>query len=556
MLKQLHIEHVAVIDTAEVYMTPGFNVLTGETGAGKSLIVESINMVTGERTSHDVIPTGEKKSSVQALFEVTHPNIIAALSDEGISAEDGEVLLFREIYADGRNLCRINGNLSTVAQLRRVGHLLLDVHGQQDGQALLNKESHLYFLDAFSSEEVREKKATYQEKYARYSEIRKELDELSQTDRNKTERIELLRFQTEEIERFDPWNIDEEKLRNEQSVLKNAEKLKKILHEVSAALSNANDFTPATEILSGVSRNLKLAAAIDENLTGFSQETDDLMYRLEDLSSSLSRYEDSVSMDEERLNEISEVLDELFKLKRKYGASVEEICAYYDAVQKELDSIGFSEDKIRRLREEKDDLFNELTKDAETLTALRKTAARALEDAIMRELSDLNMPNVRFLVDFSTREPGTDGCDGVEFLLSTVPTEPPKPLTRIASGGEMSRIMLAMKTVLSEGDMAETLIFDEIDSGVSGRAATRIAEKMRCLSRKKQVLCITHLPQISAAADSHFLVQKDLEAYRTDVLLLSEEERIEELSRLMGGDMPAESIREGAARLRAVYKDL
>lgn len=555
MLKQLMIEHVAVIDSAEVTMTPGFNVLTGETGAGKSLIVESINMVTGERTSHDMIPTGEKKSSVQALFAVTDSTVSAALLEEGVIPDDGDVLLSREIYADGRNVCRINGALSTVGQLRRVGHLLLDIHGQQDGQALLNRDRHLYFLDSYAEDAVLSVKSEYQTQYAIYCETMHRLEQLSQKDENKASRAELLRFQIDEIEKFAPWDIDEETLRNEMSVLKNAEGLKKILQQVGAALSDGSDFSSVVDLLSGVSKHLKSAARIDENVVSFSEEADDIMFRVEDLSASISRYEDSVAINEERLDEIAEALDELAKLKRKYGATTAEITAYYDEAVRELEAIDFSEEHIRKLTNEVEKLRAELSQKAECLTRLRKEAAKRLESAITRELEDLNMPSVRFCVGIDHKEFGKDGCDRVEFLISTVPSEPPKPLTKIASGGEMSRIMLAMKTILSEGDLAETLIFDEIDTGVSGRAASKIAEKMRNLSKEKQVLCITHLPQICAAADSHFLVQKDPKAYRTNVSLLDESMRIEELSRLMGGDLPVDALREGAIELRRRYQN-
>ena len=555
MLKQLKIEHVALIDSAEVSMTPGFNVLTGETGAGKSLIVESINMVTGERTSHDCIPTGEKKSAVQALFEVSEPAVLRALSEEGIEADDHEILLFRELYADGRNVCRINGQISTVSQLRRVGALLLNIHGQQDGQALLNKDKHLYFLDRFAEDEISERKSAYQSVFAEFSEKSRQLAELSRVDESKSQRAELLKFQIDEIERFAPWDVDEDALRNEQSVLKNAVRLKKILRGAVSALSDSSEFSSVAELLSGVSKMMKEAAAVTGDLKALSEDADELMFRAEDLSASLSRYEDSVLIDAERLEEISEILDELAKLKRKYGASVAEITAYYDSAVKELADVDFSGERIQRLRDEVTLLESHLREEAALLTAIRRESARRLERAIMSELSDLNMSNVRFSVDIADKEFGKDGGDRVEFLLATVPSEPLKPMTKIASGGEMSRIMLAMKTVLSQGDYAQTLIFDEIDAGVSGRAATRIAEKMRNLSRNKQVLCITHLPQICAAADSHFSVHKDTGAYRTDVLLLDEEMRIEEIARLMGGEMSADAIRAGASELRNRYRN-
>ena len=553
MLKQLHIEHVAVIDSADVSMASGFHVLTGETGAGKSLIVESVNMVTGERTSRDIIPSGEKKALVEALFEVTDGEVKEKLEALGFPIEDDSVLLCRELYADGRNVCRINGHMATVAMLRQVGHLLIDIHGQQDGQALLHKENHLSYLDAFSPDELKALLTQYKEKYAEWVEIRKKLRMMMEDDSDKEQRAELLRFQIDELEQYEPWSIDEDALKNERSVLQNAGKIKQALREVVSALSDGDGFSSAEDLLSGICRTLRNASGMDAGIEQFMEEATDIECRLQDLSASVSRYEDSVSLDEERLDIISETLDSLVKLKRKYGNTPQEMEAYYRQAMEELSNIDFSAEKLAEYQKESAKLETELHTLADDITIIRKNSAKKLEEAVTKELLDLNMPKVVFEVSLQPSQLTESGQDDVEFLISTVPTEPTKPMTKIASGGEMARIMLAMKTVLSDEDFVETLVFDEIDTGVSGRAATRIAEKMKELSKTKQVLCITHLPQIAAVADSHFLVLKDANSFHTSVSLLSEEERLDELARLMGGDVPSETIREGARELRRQY---
>ena len=550
MLSLLHIENIAIIESADIQLDPGFNVLTGETGAGKSIVIDAISTVLGQRTSRELIRTGARSARVTAVFTQLAP--IPWLPENGVP-EGEELLLQREVQADGRNVCRVNGRIMTVAQLRELGRQLLDIHGQHDGQQLLDPACHLGYLDSFGR--TAPALADYRAAYETVTGLRKQIAALEMDDAERSRRVDTLNFQIRELERAELRPGEEEELSERRALLRNAGKLIDAVQSAEYALSGNEDSQGACDLISdaeGALRGVAGAAPqfseLFEKLTALRCAADDAAEVLHDL------YHD-FDFSPEELDQLESRLDVLYRLKRKYGATVEDMLDYLDRCRQELDQIEFADDTIARLTQELAQARAEAVRRGKLLTQARTQAAQALQLRVEEELRQLDMPKVRFQTEFlpSGGKDGMDenGMEQVQFLMSANVGEALRPIQKVASGGELARIMLALKNVLAEDDGIGSLVFDEVDTGVSGRAAQKVAQKMADVARCKQVLCVTHLPQIAAMADTHFSVEKGERNGRTytRVERLDRPRRKEELARLMGGASITDTLRDSAEEL-------
>ena len=533
MLSLHHNQNIAVIERADIQFDPGFNALTGETGAGKSIVIDAISAVLGERTSRELIRTGAKSALVNAVF--TGVSGLGWLEENGVPAGE-ELLLQREIQGDGRNICRVDGRLVTVAQLRELGRQLLNIHGQHDGQQLLDPACHLGYLDRSGHTEG--ELASFREAYGALAELRRKIGELEMDEAERSRRVDTLTFQIGELERADLKPGEDRELDGRRQLLRSAGKLMDAVQTAQYALSGDEDGRGAADLLAeaegavqGVARYSDRLSQLQEKLSQLRCEADDAVELLRDL-------EEELDFSPEELDELEGRLDTIYRLKKKYGSTVEEMLAYLDKCRRELDDMETADDTLARLEQQLEKARKAVLAAGAELTAARKEAAAVLEQRIQSELRDLDMHKVRFAIDFGEKEPGPDGCDAVRFLMSANAGEDLKPIARIASGGELARIMLALKNVLAENDHVGSLVFDEVDTGVSGRAAQKVAEKLAGVARTKQVLCVTHLPQLAAMADVHFSVEKGERKGRTftEVERLSRERRMEELARLTSGE--------------------
>lgn len=536
MLTSLQIENIAVIEKAEITFDKGLNILTGETGAGKSIIIDSINAVLGERTTRELVRTGAPFAKVSALFfGLSHAaeQVLKSLDLE--PEEDGSLLIQRSISSDGRSACRINGQTATVSMLRQLGRELINIHGQHDSQSLLSSEKHIGFIDALAQDEALLEE--YHGLYAAYVKIRRALNELQMDEEEKLRKIDLLRFQIDELEAANLQIGERETLTQERTRCLNAEKILQSLRLAYDAINGTEETAGASQLLTDAAAGLQDAARYYGAIESTAQEMLDLSYNLESYADEIRNAFDTLSYDPGDLEQIEERLDLLYKLSRKYGETEEEMLAYLEKARAELDEITFSEERVQKLEEERREIVRKIKALAATLSDVRRQAGERFAKQVEAELSYLDMPHVRFLVRHEQVKPGPNGADEIEFLISANPGEPPRPLAKIASGGELSRIMLAIKNVLSGSDEIGTLIFDEIDTGVSGRAAQKIALKLKQVSAGRQVICVTHLAQIAAQADCHLLIQKtvrDDQTY-TQVDALDFEGRKREIARIMGG---------------------
>lgn len=552
MLCSVTIDNIALIRHTEIEFTDGFNVLSGETGAGKSILIGSMNMLLGERISRDLIRNGEKKAMVQALFYAKEPEICAFLSENGIEQEgDGTLIVSRELSQDGKNVCKINGQMVTVSKLRELGRLTMNVHGQHDNQALLDKTTHLGFLDSFADGELDAVLNEYKEKYKKLCNLRKELDDLCVDEAEKLRLTDILNYEINELTAAELVNGEEEELKRKRTVANNAKKLIGALGQALDILYENQDGECAYNFLASASQLVAQAGDIDGSLEETAQDIEGAVVSVSEAVSKLRQYLDSFDGDGSNLEEIEERLDLIYRIKRKYGGSVESALLHLEKSKDTLKNLKFADERRSEIENEISALLKEVTALARKLTTLRNNAAKILSEQICENLAFLNMPGAKFVADISEKELGESGADSVEFLLSANKGEPPKPLEKIVSGGELSRIMLAIKAILAEGDVAGTLIFDEIDTGVSGRAAQRLGEKLKELSKIKQILCVTHLAQVAASADSHFLIEKsaDSDETLTDVNLLDKEGRIDELARIISGDAVSETTRKQAEEM-------
>ena len=532
MLSLLYIENIAVIEQAEISFDRGFNILTGETGAGKSIVIDAISAILGERAYRDMIRTGCTKASVRAIF--TDVPQLPWFAENDVSY-DTETVIQREIYLDGKNICKVNGCLVTVSILRKLGIQLINIHGQHDSASLFDEANHLSFLDAFA--ENSDLQQNYFEKYQSVSSLRKEIARMSMDEGEKLRRMETLRYQIDEIEKANLKPGEDTQLEERRSILRNAEKLSDGMNAAVACLYGGDDSDGAAALLSEAERELARLSRYTENYAQIHEKIADLMYQVQDVAEELRDARDDLSYSAGELDQIESRLDIIHKLRKKYGADCEEILVYLDNAKRELDDIEFADDRMERLKLDLKKAETAAWTAAQDLRQNRKDAAVTLSQRILSELAQLDMPRVQFSCEFTELELTPNGADAVAFYMSANAGEALKPLSKVASGGELARIMLAMKNVIAEKDQINTLIFDEVDTGVSGRAAQRVAEKLKSVAKHKQVLCVTHLPQLAALADTHLLIAKGERQGRTytPVTPLDVDGRVRELARIIGG---------------------
>lgn len=535
MLSSLQIENVAVIQKAEVHFQPGLNVLTGETGAGKSILIDSINAILGNRTSRDLVRTGAAKAVIRAAFEQVPEKVQNRLENAGYERADA-LMLSREITAEGKSTCRINGMPATAAVLRDLCGGLININGQHDSVGLLNPAHHLGILDDYA-----QNGAEFQEYYTLYRklvQIKRELDAMITDEAEKQRRIDLLSYQVQEIDAAGLTAGEEQTLENRRKILANASTIRDRIARCYALLSGGDEASGAVDLMGEASNALDEAAQLDDALSETAGQLTDLYYTAKDAAADLIRRLDAYDTNDAELDEIEQRLDLLYKLKRKYGDTVEDVIAFGQKAREELERIQTSQERQGQLQTEKRRLYTLAREKAEILTQTRLHAFEALNKRISGTLDFLNMPGVRMTLQHTRGPLASHGQDSVEFYISTNPGEAPKPLAKIASGGELSRITLAIKNAMADKDAVPTVIYDEIDSGVSGKAASRIGEVLRQSAQGHQILCITHTAQIAALADCHLLIQKNIANDRTytEIHPLDTEGRVEALARLISGD--------------------
>lgn len=546
MLSLLHIENIAVIERSDISFDQGFNVLTGETGAGKSIVIDAISAILGERAYRDMIRTGSNKASVRAVF--TDVPELPWFHENGVEY-DTETIIQREIHLDGKNVCRVNGTLVTVSILRKLGIQLINIHGQHDSASLLDEANHLGFLDAFGkNEDLRE---DYRGKYDTVSALRREIDALTMDEGEKLRRMETLRYQIEEISKANLESGEDEALEARRKILQNAEKLSNGMDSAVECLYGGEETDGAAGLLAEAERELARLARFTDAFSQLHDRVADLMYQVQDVAEEVRDARDDLSYSADELEQIESRLDVIHRLRRKYGVTCADILDYLEKAKSELDEIEFSDDHMERLKQKLAKAERSAWDAAFVLRENRKKTAAMLSERILMELAQLDMPRVQFSCEFSETELGSSGADNVIFYMSANAGEALKSMSKVASGGELARIMLAMKNVLAEQDQVATLIFDEVDTGVSGRAAQKVAEKLRSVAEHKQVLCVTHLPQLAALANTHLLIAKaerDGRTYTT-VTPLDLEGRKRELARIIGGASITETTLKSAEEM-------
>ena len=546
MLSLLHIENIAVIESADISFDRGFNVLTGETGAGKSIVIDAISAILGERAYRDMIRTGTERASVRAVF--TDVPKLAWFEENGV-AYDPETVISREIHLDGKNICRVNGSLVNVTILHKLGIQLINIHGQHDSAALFDEENHLTFLDSFADNAALRR--DYSEKYEAVAKLRREINALTMDESEKLRRMETLKYQIAEIEKAELEAGEDEALEERRKVLQNAEKLSNGMETAVECLYGGDESDGAAGLLAQAEYALARLAKFSDSFSELHDKVSDLMYQVQDAAEEVRDARDSLSYSADELENIESRLDVIHKLRRKYGTTCEDILAYLDKAKAELDEIEFADDHLERLKKNLKKAEKTAWDAAENLRENRRETAKAMSARILTELSQLDMPRVQFSCEFTETELTASGADAVAFYMSANAGEALKPLSKVASGGELARIMLAMKNVLAEKDQIGTLIFDEVDTGVSGRAAQKVAEKLRSVAQHKQVLCVTHLPQLAALADTHLLIAKSERGGRTytSVTPLDRDGRKRELARIIGGTNITETTLKSAEEM-------
>ncbi len=549
MLTHLSIKNLAVIDKIQIDFTKGFNILTGETGAGKSVILNSLNIIKGERASKDLIRTGETSARVDAVFEV-EPFLKDEIEDMlGIEIEDNEVMISREFNLEGKNSVRVNTIPVTLACLKQIGEYLVDIHGQNDTSKLLYKKNHIEFLDDFGGEKIKNALLEYKQVYDKYDDIKNELELLSTDESEKARRLDLLKYQIEEIEVANLLPNEEDELLQRRDILANAQKISQsclkafdYLYDGESCVNSAHD-----NIWSAV-KSIEDVTQFNAEIETVFKELTDITYVLSDNAHALKKIADNLDGDDYELSKVEERLDVIYDLKRKYGNSVAEVLKYLDDIKSEFDEIENCDEKIAKLEKELSELEIKRMEKASELTLLRKESAKLLCQKVLSELKDLEMAKTVFEVEIKEDKFTSLGKDDIEFLISTNIGEMPKPLAKIASGGEMSRIILAVKSVINAKKQAGTLIFDEVDTGVSGKTAQKIGEKLYKMSKNYQILCITHLSQIACLSDNHLFIEKSLSDGRTktNIKTLDDEQKICEIARILGGEIITDLTKENA----------
>ncbi len=550
MLTNLKIENVAVIESAAIDFNNGLNILTGETGAGKSIVIDSINAALGERTSKELVRDGANAAKVSAFFENISPSVKAALEKIEIECEDDDsLLIMRTINADGRSSCRINGQPVTVSMLKSVGRELITICGQHDSQRLLQKENHISYIDVLS--EIESEKEQYQSVYRKMLSVKKELDSIRTSESDKLQRLEFLKYQIDELQNADITIGEQDTLLAEKKKIQNREKIITSLYNAHEILNGNENTAGLTDLLYNLSSSLAQLSDYNSDFAEYEKSIDSFRYEIEDCLSSINDELSGMDENEVGIDSIEERLDLLYRLSRKYGGSEEEMLEYLDKITEEYNSITSSDERAEKLEAELELLKDKVNEGCRIISQKRKAFAKQFEKDVMNELKYLDMPSAKFCVNFEKTTPSLNGYDDVEFLISANSGQEPKPLLKIASGGELSRIMLAIRCVLSESESVGTLIFDEIDTGVSGRAAHRIACKLKQLSIGRQIICVTHLAQIAASADNHLFIEKRAESgkTRTVVTKLDRDEREKELARIIGGDVITPATLQSAREL-------
>ncbi|SKC72300.1 DNA repair protein RecN [Maledivibacter halophilus] len=547
MLLELNIENFVLIENINISFTQGFNVLSGETGAGKSIIIDAISLVLGGKSSKNYVRTGKEKAVIQIVFTFEDEELKKLLYEYGIDCEDNIIILNREIFGTGKSISRINGRIVQLAFAKKVAKMLIDIHGQHEHQSLLYTDNHLNMLDLFGNEMLIRNLEKVNEKYDQLRKIEKELQKIDQNDKERERRIDLIKFQIEEIDSCSIKPSEDTDLSKQFDLLKNSEKIFAIIHESHDKISSSlDDQESILGTLSDILGGFEDISVLDENIKNFNDELQDIFYRLQDIATDMRHYGENITYDSEALFEVEKRLDTINNLKRKYGNTIEEILQYRDKMQNELEELEDSANRIKILKKDIEICKGEYLKLSKSLSKQRKEISKNFENKMMKELKDLNFKNAEFKVSIT---PNTDknnnlvfkknGIDKVEFLISTNPGEPLKSLSKVASGGEISRIMLAMKVILAKIDNISTLIFDEIDTGISGKTANVVGEKIALISRTHQTICITHLPQIAVMADNHLFIEKITSESQTTTVIqkLNDEDRINEISRLIGGNI-------------------
>ncbi len=546
MLSLLHIENIAVIECADITFDKGFNILTGETGAGKSIVIDAISAIMGARAYRDMIRTGADKASVRGIF--TEVPKLSWFSENGIEY-NSEIMIQREIYLDGKNICRVNNIPVTVSILHSLGIQLINIHGQHDSASLFDENNHLFFLDAFA--ENSNLLLEYREKFDAVVRLRKQIDSLTMDESEKIRRTETLRYQIEEIEKAKLTAGEDNALEQRRKLLQNSEKLSSGMNAAVENLYGSDDSDGAASLLADAERELSRLSRYTDTFQSLHSRVLDLMYQVQDVAEEARDAWDSLAFSPDELEQIESRLDVIHRLRRKYGATCEDILQYLEHAKAELSEIEFADDTLQQLRSKYRKAEKSAYASACVLHQNRTEAAQRLSERILVELAQLNMPNVQFSCEFTETALTNNGIDAVAFYMSANAGEVMKPMSKVASGGELARIMLAMKNVLAEKDNIHTLIFDEVDTGVSGRAAQKVAEKLRSVSAHKQVLCVTHLPQLAALADTHLLISKQERDGRTytTVSPLDVKGRKYELARMIGGANITKTTLESAAEM-------
>lgn len=536
MILELFIKNVAVIEKLNIDFKGGMSVLTGETGAGKSIIIDSINMILGNKADKSLIRYGEEKAEVSAIFDV-NSELLKILNENGIECEDNQLIISRTISAEGKSISRMNGIPYPLSFIREISPFLINIHGQHDNQALLTPSKHITFLDAYAG--AGDKLSEYKELYSKLRDAKKRLEALALDENERIRRVDLLEYQTQEIENAELKDGEEEELFQRREIIQNAERIAISAQEAKEALYSGDNGCAYNGIYSAISA-LERIVGIDEKIDKAHSTLTDILYSVQDIAYDVSAFGEAAEYNENALNEIEERLDTYSKIKRKYGKTVLEIKEFYDKASEELNSLQSIDENIEKTKAEISKIEESITACAKELTYLRKRTGLLLQEKIEKSLYELNMEQARFKVEISDSEEFlADGKDIVEFLISSNAGEPLKPLVKIASGGELSRVMLAVKSILAECDGVDTLIFDEIDTGVSGSAAQKIADKLSKISNTKQVVCITHHPSLAAISDNHYFIEKNTEdgKTKTTVRRLDFDERVLEIARITGGEI-------------------
>lgn len=552
MLSNLYIENIAVIEKTSIDFKKGLNVMTGETGAGKSIVIDSINAVLGNRTSKELIRTGAYSAFVSAEFTNLSEKALAVIDEAGFELEDGELLIRREISTTGKNKCRINGRPATVSTLKEIGVQLINIHGQHESYELMSPELHISYIDKLAG--LESEIEAYQEVYKKYKKLSAELKKATVDESERERKIDLLKYQIDELEDADLRDGEYEELNEQKAVLQNSEKIIEAIMSSRALMNGDEESSGVLENLQEINSQLSDISEYMSEVEPINSRIESAIYELEDCLSELTGLTDLVDTDGGSLDSIEERLDLIYTLGKKYGSTIKEMLDFLDKAKKELNALVMYDENREALIKECDKAYKEAEKLAKALSEKRRATSSEFADKVCEEMAFLDMPNVKLVVVQEKCELNSLGCDNIEFLISTNPGEPPKPISKIASGGELSRMMLAVKNVLSDKDDIDTLIFDEVDTGISGSAAQKVGLKLREVSKSRQVLCVTHLAQIAAMGNSHFKISKSVrdEKTFTKVEELDHEGRKQELARIIGGtEMTKASLDYAEEMLRA-----